>query len=586
MINVSSEKVYAMVVMIMGAISFGYLISQIAKILEDPNEDFNVADASQFHSYLSEKARIPLDLQSRAKRAFQYTVAETRRANTLLNSFMASSSILLHSQLIIHAYKLELQEIKLLEIMVSLGFNEFVSKILVNSFPLELDEGETVYERGDLTTELFFVLRGRIRLEGVLGGHDKIEGYVNAGEYFADTEFLLSCDSIATYRADSYCQLLSIRHEILDDICEKYLKEGKFFIRQLHTRCEHFLISLHFNAVRSSNDSHDSEKLWVDGRSVDSIIVAPTSSKCDDPFDSYRVFDSNKFSRLSTRAIWNKRVIHPQFIYKRLWDCLIEIFILYSVLVISVQIAFYRQSLGGWFVMDMIVYAFFMVDMLFSFQTAYYDSDKKAYILDSYAIARRYLITWFLIDFISSIPWDLIAESAAPQGASSKIAIEVSILRLVRVLRIMKLNVLYGFLTRYVRTENAVVFDLVELIAKILILCHCVTCLWWSISIQTTGPAWFNDVNMVLIDHLRDSRLLYQYIISAYWSLTTLTTIGYGDIFPLNSGDRVVVILIVLIGASSFGYTLGYVATIFEVTVSPKVMLSIFFDFNVINASC
>lgn len=567
-----------MVVMIIGAISFGYLISQIAKILEDPNEEFNVVDSSHFHSYLSEKARIPTGLQNRAKRAFHYTLTEQRRATTLLNSFMTSSSVLLHSQLVIHAYELELEKIKLLQTMVSLGYNEFVAKILVNSFPIELDEGEAVCEKGDLTSELFFVLRGRIRSDGILGDPNAIQGYVHEGECFADTEYLLSCDSLATYRADSYCQLLSIKYEILDELCEKYLKEGKYFIRQLHTRCEHFLICLHFNAVRNNNcdDPHDSEKLWVDGRSVDAATF--TSSKSsdhddDDPFDTYRVLQSNKFSVLSTRAIWKRGVIHPHFIYKRLWDSLIEVFILYSILVISLQIAFYRQSLGGWFVMDMIVYAFFMIDMLVSFRIAYYDADQKAYILDTRAIVRRYLSTWFLVDFISSIPWDLVAESASPQDASSKIAIEVSILRLVRVLRIMKLNVLYGFLTKYVRCKNAVVFDLVELITKILILCHCVTCLWWSISIQTTGPAWFNDASMVLLDNLRNSPLLYQYIISAYWSLTTLTTVGYGDIVPLNTGDRVVVIFIVLIGASSFGYTLGYVSTIFEVTATPKVML-------------
>jgi voltage-gated potassium channel Kch len=62
-----------------------------------------------------------------------------------------------------------------------------------------------------------------------------------------------------------------------------------------------------------------------------------------------------------------------------------------------------------------------------------------------------------------------------------------------------------------------------------------------------------------------------QYIVSVYWSLTTVTTVGYGDIYPLSTGDRVVAIFVILIGASMFGYILGQVSTILEVQASSNV---------------
>ena len=45
-----------------------------------------------------------------------------------------------------------------------------------------------------------------------------------------------------------------------------------------------------------------------------------------------------------------------------------------------------------------------------------------------------------------------------------------------------------------------------------------------------------------------------RYIYSVYWALTTLTTVGYGDITPTNDAERVYTLIALLIGALVFGY--------------------------------
>ena len=47
----------------------------------------------------------------------------------------------------------------------------------------------------------------------------------------------------------------------------------------------------------------------------------------------------------------------------------------------------------------------------------------------------------------------------------------------------------------------------------------------------------------------------YQYAI--YWALTTLTTVGYGDICPTNNAERMYTLVCLLIGALVFGYLLS-----------------------------
>ena len=50
------------------------------------------------------------------------------------------------------------------------------------------------------------------------------------------------------------------------------------------------------------------------------------------------------------------------------------------------------------------------------------------------------------------------------------------------------------------------------------------------------------------------------YLYSFYFALTTLTTVGYGDIIPTNNDERLYALGCQLVGAFVFGYILSTVA--------------------------
>ena len=46
-------------------------------------------------------------------------------------------------------------------------------------------------------------------------------------------------------------------------------------------------------------------------------------------------------------------------------------------------------------------------------------------------------------------------------------------------------------------------------------------------------------------------------IVMAYFAFTTLSTVGFGDYYPISSGERLVMIVIMLLGIMIFSYIMG-----------------------------
>jgi hypothetical protein len=60
---------------------------------------------------------------------------------------------------------------------------------------------------------------------------------------------------------------------------------------------------------------------------------------------------------------------------------------------------------------------------------------------------------------------------------------------------------------------------------------------------------------------------------SVYWSLTTLTTVGYGDIVAKNDAERLYALCCMVIGAILFGYLMSTVADLLRSYDMNKVMM-------------
>ncbi len=87
-------------------------------------------------------------------------------------------------------------------------------------------------------------------------------------------------------------------------------------------------------------------------------------------------------------------------------------------------------------------------------------------------------------------------------------------------------------------------------------LVHISGCIWHYISSGEDLESW-----IVRYDYQNKSNF-ERYIGSIYFILTVLFTIGYGNIVPVTSNEKLFVIVFMFIGVLVFGYTLAYLTNL------------------------
>jgi len=134
-------------------------------------------------------------------------------------------------------------------------------------------------------------------------------------------------------------------------------------------------------------------------------------------------------------------VVMPDGNFRRNWDFLTCILLFYTALFTPVQMAFLADemlltNIKPWitiFCLDRLVDAVFIVDIFINFRSAYVTSTGIT-VFDSTDVAWNYINSWFMVDLVSILPFELLEFSAENLSAATLRSV-----KLVRLLRLLKL---------------------------------------------------------------------------------------------------------------------------------------------------
>mmetsp|Transcript_34187 Transcript_34187/g.6166 ORF Transcript_34187/g.6166 Transcript_34187/m.6166 type:complete len:108 (+) Transcript_34187:406-729(+) len=99
-------------------------------------------------------------------------------------------------------------------------------------------------------------------------------------------------------------------------------------------------------------------------------------------------------------------MLHPSNLSKTIWDFIIVLLLVYTATVMPFKFAFIDDD-SDWLIAEIMIDVLFLTDVVLTFFSAYYD-DSGNIITDRKKIAINYFKTWFFIDIVACIPFDLI----------------------------------------------------------------------------------------------------------------------------------------------------------------------------------
>lgn len=270
------------------------------------------------------------------------------------------------------------------------------------------------------------------------------------------------------------------------------------------------------------------------------------------------------------------------------WDGIMSLALVFTGIVTPVEVGFMAVPDHRWidplFLINRFVDIVFLCDLGLQFVLMYPQPTGDSagggtapWVDDVRLIARHYAFSaWFLLDFfsISVSAFDIFAPEDS--GAS-----RFKALRALRVLRMLKLLRLARGSRIFKRWEmrlsiNYAVLSIITICFMLAFVCHLFACVWglqasfdplgtwlgetgycvaWDPEAEACPPGYRCDVE----ERWQCVGAGRQYLYALYWSIATVTSIGYGDVVatPLHIPEQATAVVMMLFGSLLFAYLVG-----------------------------
>lgn len=271
------------------------------------------------------------------------------------------------------------------------------------------------------------------------------------------------------------------------------------------------------------------------------------------------------------KSIHKSTVINPMGYFMERWDIATLLALMFTALFAPFEVAFLQFEMEMmfntkfilqnilWFV-NRVVDCIFLTDILVNFFLSYRMSVKDGgeWVKSNSKIVKHYLTTWFPIDIVSVIPFDLIGLLSGSDDIKN-----LKSVRLIRLLRLLKLVRILKASRMFTRWESKIgtsygVLSLIKFLVMGFVTAHWIACVW-GIAPQLQddySESWMGLWEKDKLDGGVEVTYADKYWACLYVSLLAIGS-GVGNITPVNTLETVTFNVMLILGSSMWAYIIG-----------------------------
>lgn len=212
----NAQYIYAMIIMLAGVGTYGFIIGNVANILSKGNpartQFFN--NLEQLKIFVNYR-NIPMRLQKKISDYYNYIWK--KRLGFDESVFLSSLPQGLQNEVSVHFKREILQKIPLFK-----GVSDnFLKEVALHMRPIVCVPDENVFKENDIGHEMYFIIRGK--LEVIM--NEKVLSVLTDGDFFGETAlFTEQKRRTATVKSVFYSDLYRLDRELFEEVLKRYPK--------------------------------------------------------------------------------------------------------------------------------------------------------------------------------------------------------------------------------------------------------------------------------------------------------------------------------------------------------------------------